>query len=35
LWVYVSYLRAKLEAGGEPRLVQTVRGLGYVLREER
>ncbi|NUS13135.1 MAG: response regulator transcription factor [Streptomyces sp.] len=34
LWVYVSYLRAKLEADGEPRLVQTVRGLGYVLREE-
>jgi two-component system response regulator MprA len=34
LWVYISYLRAKLEAGGEPRLVQTVRGLGYVLREE-
>jgi len=34
LWVYVSYLRSKLEAGGEPRLVQTVRGLGYVLREE-
>lgn len=34
LWVYVSYLRAKMEAGGEPRLVQTVRGLGYVLREE-
>jgi two-component system response regulator MprA len=34
LWVYVSYLRAKLEAGGEPRIVQTVRGLGYVLREE-
>src|SRR4051812_17510826 len=34
LWVYVSYLRAKLEAGGEPRLVQTVRGLGYVLREQ-
>jgi len=33
LWVYVSYLRAKLEADGEPRLVQTVRGLGYVLRE--
>ncbi|MFI1091205.1 response regulator transcription factor [Streptomyces sp. NPDC020917] len=33
LWVYVSYLRAKLEAGGEPRLLQTVRGLGYVLRE--
>ncbi|GAA1370825.1 response regulator transcription factor [Streptomyces beijiangensis] len=34
LWVYVSYLRAKLEADGEPRIVQTVRGLGYVLREE-
>ncbi|MFE9812265.1 response regulator transcription factor [Streptomyces sp. NPDC005227] len=34
LWVYVSYLRAKLEAAGEPRLVQTVRGLGYVLREQ-
>ncbi|MFC5799732.1 response regulator transcription factor [Streptomyces formicae] len=34
LWVYVSYLRGKLEAGGEPRLIQTVRGLGYVLREE-
>jgi two-component system response regulator MprA len=33
LWVYVSYLRSKLEAGGEPRLIQTVRGLGYVLRE--
>ncbi|WP_433440714.1 response regulator transcription factor [Nonomuraea sp. CA-141351] len=34
LWVYISYLRAKLEAGGEPRLIQTVRGLGYVLREQ-
>lgn len=34
LWVYISYLRAKLEAGGEPRLIQTVRGLGYVLRVE-
>jgi two-component system, OmpR family, response regulator MprA len=34
LWVYISYLRAKLEAEGEPRLIQTVRGLGYVLREE-
>jgi DNA-binding response OmpR family regulator len=29
---YVSYLRAKLEAAGEPRLVQTVRGVGYSLR---
>ena len=34
LWVYISYLRGKLESAGEPRLVQTVRGLGYVLREE-
>jgi two-component system, OmpR family, response regulator MprA len=33
--VYVSYLRRKLEAGGEPRLVHTVRGVGYVLREDR
>lgn len=32
--VYVRYVRAKLEAGGEPRLLQTVRGVGYVLREE-
>jgi two-component system response regulator MprA len=31
--VYVGYLRTKLEAGGEPRLIQTVRGFGYVLRE--
>jgi two-component system response regulator MprA len=30
--VYVGYLRAKLEAGGEPRLLHTVRGVGYVLR---
>ena len=33
LEVYVGYLRRKLEADGEPRLVQTVRGVGYVLRE--
>ena len=33
LWVYISYLRRKLEAGGEPRILQTVRGLGYVLRD--
>jgi two-component system response regulator MprA len=32
--VYVGYLRRKLEEGGEPRLVHTVRGVGYVLREE-
>src|ERR671927_503763 len=30
--VYIRYLRAKTEAGGEPRLIQTVRGVGYVLR---
>jgi two-component system response regulator MprA len=30
--VYIGYLRAKTEAGGEPRLVQTVRGVGYSLR---
>jgi two-component system response regulator MprA len=34
LWVYMSYLRTKLEAAGEPRLLHTVRGLGYVLRDE-
>ncbi len=32
--VYVRYLRTKLEAKGEPRLLQTVRGVGYALREE-
>ena len=32
--VYVKQLRQKLEADGEPRLIQTVRGTGYVLREE-
>ncbi len=31
--VYIRYLRTKLEAGGEPRLLHTVRGVGYVLRE--
>ncbi|MFI9604208.1 response regulator transcription factor [Streptomyces sp. NPDC052043] len=31
--VYVMYLRRKTEAGGEPRLVHTVRGVGYVLRQ--
>ncbi|MFI9555808.1 response regulator transcription factor [Nonomuraea endophytica] len=30
--VYVMYLRRKTEAGGEPRLIHTVRGVGYVLR---
>lgn len=32
LEVYVGYVRTKLEAAGEPRLIQTVRGVGYVLR---
>ena len=34
LEVYIGYLRAKTEAEQEPRLIQTVRGVGYVLREE-
>jgi two-component system response regulator MprA len=33
LEVYVGYLRRKTEANGEPRLIHTVRGVGYVLRE--
>ncbi|WP_278186841.1 response regulator transcription factor [Myceligenerans salitolerans] len=33
LQVYVSYLRRKMEAEGEPRLIYTLRGLGYTLRE--
>jgi two-component system, OmpR family, response regulator MprA len=33
LRVYIGYLRRKLEAEGEPRLIQTVHGVGYVLRE--
>jgi two-component system response regulator MprA len=33
LEVYVGYLRRKTEAEGEPRLIHTVRGIGYVLRE--
>ena len=33
LRVYIGYLRRKLEANGEPRLIQTVHGVGYVLRE--
>ncbi len=31
--VYIRYLRSKLEADGKPRLIQTVRGVGYALRE--
>ena len=34
LEVYVGYLRRKTEAEGEPRLLHTVRGVGYVLRED-
>ncbi|NUM45418.1 MAG: response regulator transcription factor [Anaerolineales bacterium] len=34
LEIYIGYLRKKLEAEGGARLVQTVRGVGYVLREE-
>jgi two-component system, OmpR family, response regulator MprA len=33
LEVYVSYLRRKTESGGEPRVIHTVRGVGYALRE--
>jgi two-component system response regulator MprA len=32
--VYISYLRKKTEAGGKPRLIHTVRGVGYALREK-
>ncbi len=32
--VYVRYLRQKMETSGEPRLIQTVRGVGYALRED-
>jgi DNA-binding response OmpR family regulator len=32
LTVYIGYLRRKTEAAGEPRLIHTVRGVGYVLR---
>jgi len=31
--VYIRYLRSKLEAGGRPRLIHTVRGVGYALKE--
>ncbi len=32
--VYVGYLRKKVDAPGDPRLIQTIRGVGYALREE-
>jgi DNA-binding response OmpR family regulator len=31
--VYIGYLRRKTELGGHPRLIQTIRGVGYALRE--
>ncbi len=33
--VFISYLRRKIEADGEPRLIHTVRGAGYIIREPR
>lgn len=35
LEIYIGYLRKKLEEGGQPRLIHTVRGVGYVMREEK
>jgi two-component system response regulator MprA len=32
--VYIGYLRRKTEQGGAPRLIQTIRGVGYALREQ-
>jgi DNA-binding response OmpR family regulator len=32
--VYVNYLRKKIDSGFEPKLIHTVRGAGYVLKEE-
>lgn len=34
LEIYIGYLRKKLESGGMTRMIQTIRGVGYVLREE-
>lgn len=34
LEIYIGYLRKKLEVDGNSRLIQTIRGVGYVLREE-
>ena len=31
--VYIGYLRRKTEVGGRPRLIHTIRGVGYILRE--
>jgi len=35
LGVYIGYLRRKTEEGGEPRLLHTVRGVGFILRDDR
>ena len=35
LEVFIGYLRRKTEAGGEPRIIHTVRGMGYVVKEPR
>jgi two-component system response regulator MprA len=35
LGVYIGYLRRKLEADDEPRLLHTVRGIGYILRDDQ
>jgi len=35
LGVYIGYLRRKLEIDGQPRLIHTIRGVGYVLRRPR
>ncbi len=32
--VYIAYLRKKIDVPGEPKLLQTLRGVGYALREE-
>jgi DNA-binding response OmpR family regulator len=32
--VYINYLRNKIDAGREPKLIHTVRGVGYVLKVE-
>jgi two-component system response regulator MprA len=32
--VYIGYMRSKTEAGGKPRMIHTVRGVGYALREQ-
>lgn len=32
---FISYLRRKLEAGSRPRILHTVRGVGFVLRDDR